>query len=91
MNKYQIAKKEKGICINCDSPAVPRRSRCQQCLDFVAAKQRIKYQTQKNDPEYVKRRREYMRIWREKNPEKVAVYKTRQTEYNKRYNWKGLQ
>lgn len=91
MNKYQIAKREKGICLTCDEPAVPGKTRCKRCLEITAVKQKMYYQNKiKNDPLYLKKRREYIKQWEKKNPDKVAVYKERRTEYNRRYNWKGV-
>ena len=91
MNKYQIAKKEKGICLTCDDPAVPGKTRCKRCLEVIAAKQRIYYQRKcSSDPDYAKKQREYYKKWMERNPDKVAVYKSRRAEYNRRYTWGGL-
>jgi len=91
MNKYQIAKREKGLCLTCDDPAVPGKSRCKKCLELAKVKQRMYYQNKvENDPEFLKKRNEYFKQWCKKNPDKVAVYKERKSEYNRRYEWSGV-
>lgn len=82
MNKYQQYRKDNGLCLDCNEKAAPGKSRCYRCLQIIAAKQRIRYQT---DPEYRERTREYKRQWEKDNPEKMAVYKARKSMYNRKY------
>lgn len=87
MNKYQLYRKANGLCISCGEIAVPGKTRCIGCLQVAAAKQRIKYQERiAADPESFRReRREYVKKWQERNPEKVALYKSRKSQYNRKY------
>ena len=87
MNKYQY-RKENGLCVSCGDRAVPGRTRCIGCLQVAAAKQKIRYQ--ERGEEYRKAKYEYVKKWQKNNPERMEVYKSRKSEYNKRYLWSGV-
>lgn len=85
MNKYQQYRRENGLCIDCAEKAAPGKSRCYRCLQIIAAKQKIRYHEQSNDPEYTEKRREYQKKWQENHPDRMAVYRERKSMYNRKY------
>lgn len=90
MNKYQKYRFENGLCLDCSERAVPGKTRCYRCLQIIAVKAKMRYQERMNDPEYRNKQREYQKKWKEDHPENMAVYKSRRSEYNRRYRWGGL-
>ena len=92
MNKYQQYRKDNGLCLDCGEMAAKGKTRCIRCLQIIAAKQKMReHQKREADPEgYREAKNRYRRNWEEKNPDKVAVYRQRKSEYNKRYNWAFL-
>lgn len=89
MDRHRQWKKENGYCLDCDEKAVVGKTRCYRCLQIIAVKQKIRYKEQSKDPAYIEKRREYQKKWQEKNPEKMAVYKSRKPMYNRRYFYGG--
>ena len=88
MNKYYQYRKENGLCVSCGDRAVPGKTRCVGCLQIAAVKQKQRYRD--GGDAYREAKYRYVKKWQEEHPEKVAVYKSRRTEYNRRYNWQGL-
>lgn len=85
MNKRELYhyRRENGLCVNCGEPAVEGKTRCVSCAQFECAKAKSRYASLTPQEKHMRYLRE-MR-WRKRNPEKVAIYKSRQTQYNKRY------
>lgn len=88
MNNWYKYRKENGLCVSCGDRAVPGKTRCLGCLQIAAAKQRMRYQD--GGDAYRKAKYQYVKKWQKENPEKMEVYKSRRSEYNKRYNWGGV-
>lgn len=85
MNKYYQYRRSQGLCVDCGERAAEGKTRCYRCLQIIAVKQRERYQERANDKAYKEKRREYQKEWQDKNPEKMAVYKSRKPMYNRRY------
>ena len=80
--KYQY-RKQNGLCVICESPAVSGKTRCAMCARICNAKTRMRYE--KLTPEQKTKKSEYWKKWCYAHPEKVAVYNSRKSEYNRRY------
>lgn len=80
--KYQY-RKQNGLCVRCGSTAVDGKIRCDVCAKMESIKQRIKYA--ERTPEQKAKKREYLKKWLADHPERVAVYNSRKSEYNRRY------
>ena len=79
-------RKGKGLCVVCgNTPAVSGRTRCEFCAkrNNYMCRQYNKNKT----PQQIEARKEYMKKWIEQNPEKMEVYKSRRSEYNRRYRY----
>ena len=88
MNKHDQYwyRKEHHLCVNCGRPNDNGKTRCEECNEFIKLKQNERY---KNLPAEEKARRvQKHREYLEQNPEKVALYKSRQPIYGKRYREK---
>lgn len=90
MTKEELYKyrRKNNLCVLCGERAEQGKSRCLGCAQVEAAKERIRREERIKmyGDDYRRAKNEYLKKWKEKNPEKVAVYKTRKHEYNKRYN-----
>ena len=82
INRYKY-RKENGLCYTCGDRAEPGKSRCLRCLQIEAAKEKMRREEKGDD--YRQARREYMKKWQDENPERMAEYKRRKSEYNRRY------
>jgi hypothetical protein len=80
--KYQY-RKQNGLCVICESPAVSGKTRCAMCAKIYNTKARMRYE--KLTPEEKEKISEYWKKWWNAHPEKVAVYNSRKSEYNRRY------
>lgn len=87
MREYRKERYEKlksqGLCVVCGDPAVTGKTRC----EFCAGKDRYKSKIRRDQmtPQEKERKKEYLKKWIERNPEKMAVYESRKSEYNRRY------
>lgn len=79
---YQY-RRENGLCVNCGERAVPGKSRCTSCAQVECIKARIRYAALSPREKHMRYLRESE--WRDRNPERVAAYKLRQPQYNKKY------
>ena len=80
-------RKEHGLCYECGDKAENGKTRCMWCLQRIAGRQKMyeERKREKNPDEYYRAKREYQRKWQTKNPEKMNLYKSRKSEYNKKY------
>ena len=76
------------LCVNCGEKTDTGKTRCLRCAQIACAKERLRREEKiaMYGDDYRRAKNEYMKRWREENPDKVAVYKSRKQEYNKRYN-----
>ena len=84
MNKYQLYRREHGMCIDCGAKVMDGRSRCPGCLRKVADRQRM-YEAKKkmdNPDAYYQAKRQYQKKWADKNREYVRAYKRKWYEEN---------
>lgn len=84
-------RKEHGLCYECGEKAETGKTRCLWCLQRIAGRQRM-YEERKrseNPESYYRKKREYQKKWQEKNPEKMAVYRARKRDYNRKYFYGG--
>ncbi len=83
-HKRYYERKERGLCVICGTTnAIPGKTRCEFCAkrnNYMCKGYRAK-----QTPQQIEARKEYMKEWRKNNPEKMAVYKSRTSEYNRRY------
>lgn len=75
---------ENGLCVNCGEPADANKTRCWRCLQIECVKAKARYENLTPEEKQIRYARE--QAWRKMHPKNVAVYKNKQTEYNKRYN-----
>lgn len=75
--------KDLGLCVDCKERAEPGKTRCLRCLHIIAAKERFRREDE--TPEHRKKRMEYHKNWQETHPENMKKYKSRKSEYNRRY------
>lgn len=80
--RYQY-KKQNGICVNCDNPAVAGKTRCAVCAKIDSIKNKMRY-AELTQEEKAKKS-EYLKKWWNEHPDKVTVYRSRKSEYNRRY------
>lgn len=90
MNNNELRKKKyekmksQGLCVICGyTPAVPGKTRCEFCAkrnNYMCKIYRTKWTQQQ-----IEKRKEYMKEWRKNNPEKIKIYESRKSEYNRRY------
>lgn len=75
--------KSQGLCVVCGDPAVNEKTRC----DFCAKKDRYKNKIRRDQmtPQEKEKRKEYMKQWCKNNPDKLKIYYSRKSEYNRRY------
>lgn len=89
MNKHEQYwyRRDNRLCVICGKALLStKKTRCEECAAFLRAKQNEYY---KNLPVEEKARRvQKHREYLEQNPEKVALYKSRQPIYGKRYREK---
>lgn len=76
-------RRKNGLCVNCGERAVQGKSRCIGCAQIECAKAKIRYAALSPKEKHMRYLRESE--WRDRNPERVATYKSRQTQYNKKY------
>ena len=83
MNKHYWYRKAHGLCVDCGKKNDNGKTRCNECGTFLRLKQNERYKNMSAEEKArkVQKHREYL----EQNPEKAALYKSRQPEYNKRY------
>lgn len=83
---YQYRLK-KHLCVNCGEKTDTGKTRCLRCAQIACAKERLRREEKiaKYGDDYRRAKNEYNRKWREENPDKVAVYKSRRSEYNRNY------
>ena len=88
MNKHEQYwyRKAHGLCVNCGKPNDNGKTRCEECSVFLRFKQNERYKNMSAEEKALKvqKHREYL----EQNPEKAALYKSRQPIYGKRYREK---
>ena len=87
MTELYKYRKDNGLCWTCGEKAEPGKTRCLRCAQIATAKEKMRREEKIRmyGDDYRRAKREYQRKWQEKNPDKVAVYKSRKPEYNKRY------
>lgn len=78
MNKYQLARKAAGLCLDCGEPAENGKTRCRYCLIRIAERERLRYM----DSDYQDAKRKYQKKWVEKNRERVREYHRKWYEEN---------
>ena len=76
-------RKALGLCIVCSSPAVDGKTRCALCAKMDRYKEKIR--RDKMTQQQKEKRKEYLKNWQKNNPEKMAIYESRKSEYNRRY------
>lgn len=77
-------RKENGLCVNCGEILDGgTATRCLRCAQIERVKAHERYERLSPEEKAKKRQRECE--WRKRNPEKVAIYKSRQVQYNKKY------
>lgn len=77
------SRKSMGLCIDCGDRAKPGCTRCVGCLQVIAVKQKMRRKEMSDEKKAA--RREYERKWMAENPDRIEVYKSRKSEYNRRY------
>ena len=84
--RLRAMRKAQGLCYNCGEPT-GGKTRCEWCLKkmALAQKERERKKLELLGDDYRQAKREYMKKWLAENPDKVAVYKSRKSEYNRRY------
>lgn len=89
MKKYRAMQKELGICYNCGCVVEDGRTRCKECLEknAKAQRERTRRMLEQYGDDYRRAKNEYMKKWQSENPDKVAVYKSKRTEYNRKYTY----
>lgn len=86
-HKQYWYRRDNRLCVICGKTLLStEKTRCEECAAFLRAKQNEYY---KNLPieekvRKIRKHKEYL----ENHPEKVALYKSRQSEYNRRYREK---
>ena len=82
-NSLYYVRKEQGLCVTCGDPAQEGKTQCEMCAKL----QRIKQKMYRDALPDEAKQRQYMRVreWLAAHPERVAEYKRRKTEYNRRY------
>ncbi len=77
MNKYQLYRRQHGMCISCGEKVIDGRSRCPACLRRIADHQRVYEERKKKDnPDaYYQAKRQYQKKWADKTREHVREYK----------------
>ena len=83
-----LYRKANGLCWGCGEIAEPGKTRCLRCAQIATAKEKMRREENIKlyGDDYRQAKREYQKSWAMKNPEKVAVYKDRKSEYNRKYN-----
>lgn len=85
--KLYMYRKNNHLCVNCgektDGGTVTRCIRCAQ-IERIKANERYA----KLSPEEKNKKYQQQQEWRRNNPQKVAKYAERKTEYNRRYKEK---
>lgn len=86
--KWYLYRKENHLCVNCGERTNGGNTRCERCRQILAVKEKERYEKLSDDEKHEK----YLKnlAWRKKNPDKVAVYSKRKSDYNRKYNWGGL-
>lgn len=82
MKLYEY-RRHNGLCVRCGEKAENGKSRCLYCLQIEAVKQKMR--SEKWSDEKRKEKAEYLKQWQKRNPEKMKTYKSRKSEYNRRY------
>lgn len=89
MSKEELYKyrRQNHLCVNCGERADGNKSRCIRCAQIETVKAHIRREEKIKmyGDDYRRAKNEYMKKWKKKNPEKVAVYKSRKGEYNRNY------
>ena len=82
-NSLYYVRKAQGLCVTCGDPAQAGKTQCETCAKF----QRIKQKMYRDALPYEEKQRQYMRVreWLAAHPERVAEYKRRKSEYNRKY------
>lgn len=86
MSRIYEYRKKQGLCVNCGEVAASGKTRCIRCAQIEAVKALDRYHHKVHTDAYRDARSQYEKKWRESNPEKMAMYKSRKSEYNRRYN-----
>ena len=76
-------RKANNLCVECGDTAKPGKTRCIGCLQYQAVMSRMRWENY--TPAEKKRLRQMQKKWREDHPERMEVYKSRKSEYNRRY------
>ncbi len=79
---YQY-RKDNHLCVDCGDRAQMGKTRCLGCSQIMNVKQRIRYAEWSDEQKETKQA--YRKGYLESHPEKVALYKSRKSEYNQRY------
>lgn len=89
MNAYTkryYERKKQGLCVRCGEQAIGGKTRCKLCSMIDAMRMRSAYHNWPMEKRIAKQ--EYIKRWSADHPERVAVYKARKSEYNRRYEEK---
>jgi len=75
--------KAHGICWTCrEREAMQGKTRCAECAELIRAKKNYLYS---ENAEYREYQKKYLKEWKSRNPEKLKIYESRKSEYNRRY------
>lgn len=79
-------RRKNGLCVNCGEIANGSQTRCLLCRQIERVKARSRYATLSPEEKHQRYLKE--QAWRDAHPEKVAAYKSRKPEYDRRYRTK---
>ena len=77
------------LCIECGERAKDGSTRCIGCLQYQAAMAKLRRERYTDEDK--KAVYEYHKKWLADHPDRVEVYKSRKSEYNRRYTYGGLE
>ena len=79
-------RKAHGLCVQCGAEAVQGKTKCETCADFDKMYMKEKYHRMTPEQKAHKLARD--KAWLMAHPDRVAEYKRRKPEYNRRYTEK---
>lgn len=82
LNVTYYNRKAKGLCVKCGDPAIPGKTICEACRAIY----RVKSKEYRDSWSAEKKEKIYAKVvaWQESHPERMAEYKKRKPEYNRR-------
>ena len=81
--RYEKCKLDR-VCYYCGAPT-DGKTRCEWCRAKMNSHQRERERRKMESSDYADAKRQYIKKWLNANPDRVAVYSSRKSEYNRRY------